>query len=279
MTKLRKKMIEDMQLHGLSESTQKAYVYSVNNLAKYYNISPDKLTQDDIRKYFLYLVNKRKVARSTLTVHLCGIRFFFEKTLNKEWETFNLIKPKKRKKLPIILSIKEIKKILDKVQNPGYRMCLTMIYSCGLRVSEGVRLNVVDIDSKRMMVKICDSKNGKDRYIPLPIKTLKLLKEYWKVKRPYPWLFPSKVLKVVSIRCIQRVFQIALKESGIRKAVSIHSLRHSYATHLLENDVNIRVIQVILGHSSPQTTSVYTHLTNKITQNLNSTINNLIEQI
>ncbi len=158
-------------------------------------------------------------------------------------------------------------------------MCLTMIYSCGLRVSEGVKINVSDIDSKRMMLKICDSKNGKDRYVPLPIKTLKLLKEYWRIKRPYPWLFPSRQQKIVTRHNLHLVFKAALKESGIRKAVTIHSLRHSYATHLLENGVSIRAIQVILGHSSPQTTSVYMHLTNKITQDLTSTINKIIEKV
>ncbi len=279
MTYLRKKMIEDMQLHGLTKSTQNSYLITVKKLSKYYNASPDKLNQNDIRKFFLYLVNEKKLSRSTITLYLCGIKFLYEKTLGKDWMEFKIIKPKKRKKLPVILSISEVKKILDKIKIPSHKMCLTMIYSCGLRVTEGSRLNVSDIDSQRMMVKITNSKNGKDRLVPLPLKTYILLKKYWRKHKPYPWLFPSRVKKIVSRVTLHNIFKEALRESGIKKEVSIHNLRHSFATHLMENGVSIRAIQEILGHSSPRTTFVYTQLTNRIAQHMKLAINKIIDQI
>lgn len=279
MTTLRKKMIDDMQLHGLTKNTQGQYIGAVNKLAKYYNISPDKLSQDDIRNFFLYLITKKNISHGGFSTYLSGIKFFYEKTLGCNWNELKIIRPKKRKKLPIILATEEVKMILDKVKKPSYKMCLTMIYCCGLRVSEGVRLNVADIDSKRMMVRINDSKNGKDRYVPLTIKTLKLLRKYWKEYRPYPWLFPSRQQKIVTRGNLYRVFKLALKESGIKKDVSIHNLRHSFATHLMENGVKITAIQVILGHTNPKTTSIYLHLTKKIEEEMSAALNDIIDQL
>ena len=279
MSKLRNLMIEDMQLHGLSEKTQQAYVGTVKKLASYYNLSPEKLTQKDVRDFFLYLVKDLKLARSTLTMYLCGIKFLYEKTLKQDWKILNLVKPKKREKLPVILTLEEIKHILNQIRIHSHRMCIIMIYSCGLRVSEGNHLQASHIDSARMVVRVCNSKQGKDRYVPLPQKTLKMLREYWKINRPYPWLFPSREKKIVSRVTLHKVFKLALKESGINKNASIHSLRHSYATHLLENGVGIRIIQEILGHKSPRTTAVYTQLTNKAKTHLTATINDIINNL
>ncbi len=279
MTKLRRRMIDDMQLYGLSERTQECYVMVVKKLAQYYNLSPDKLNQEKVRLFFIHLVKDRKIAGSTLTMYLCGIKFFYEKTLKRNWEMLDLIKPKKIVKLPVILTTEEIKHILNHVRTLSHRICLIMIYSCGLRISEGNHLRVFDVDSTRMVVRICNGKGSKDRYVPLPVKTLTMLREYWKKNRPYPFLFPSRVSKMVTRFTIHLVFKAALKESGINKKATVHSLRHSYATHLLESGVDLRLIQDILGHKSPRTTALYTQLTSKVKTQLSATINDIINNL
>lgn len=280
MTELRKRMIEDLQLHGLAESTQTSYIDSVRKLASFYDRSPALLSEEEIRHFFLYLIKEKQLSKSTITIYLSGIKFFYEKTLKRTWPVFKLIRPKKRRKLPVVLSIEEVREFLSLVQKPLYRMALTTIYSCGLRLSEGTHLRVTDIDSKRMVVRLIDSKWGKDRYVPLPDRTLEILRKYWVIERPRPWLFPAKNHQNhVSKNSIQSVFRATLSQSSIGKQVTIHSLRHSYATHLLEHGVNLRVIQEILGHKSPKTTSIYTHLTKSMIDSLNNTINNLMSDL
>jgi len=280
MSELRKRMIHDMQLRGLSEKTQEAYVGAVKGLAKFYHRSPDQLSEEEIRDFFLHLVNVRRAARSTVTIHLCGIKFFYERTLGKQWLTFGLVRPRKRVKLPVILALEEVRHILSLVRNPVARTALRMIYSCGLRLSEGIHLQVADIDSKRMLVRVRNGKGGKDRDVPLPEKTLEHLRAYWAVFRPRPWLFPAKDgAKPLSDTSLQKTFKAALRQSGIEKKASIHTLRHSYATALLEKGVDLRVIQEILGHKSPQTTTIYTHLTQKTVERLHSSVNDLMSEL
>ena len=279
MTKLRQRMIDDMQLYGLSERTQECYVTSVKRLAQYYRCSPDKLNQENIRRFFLHLIKEQKIARSTVSMYLSGIKFFYEKTLKQNWEILNLIKPKKTVKLPVILTINEVKEILNHVRILSHRICLTMIYSCGLRISEGINLQVPDIDKNRMLVRVRKGKGNKDRYVPLPKKTLTKLQEYWQIKKPYPFLFPSRESKKVTRGTIFLVFKAALKESGIKKNAHVHSLRHSFATHLLENDVSVRLIQDVLGHKSPRTTALYTQLTSKAKTQLSISINDLVDYL
>jgi site-specific recombinase XerD len=184
-------MIEDMQLHGYAEKTQQAYLAAVKGLAKYYRRSPEQLSAEEIRQFFLYLVNDKGVASGTLNIYLCGIKFFYERTLEREWTIFDLVRPKKRKKLPVVLSVYEVRFLLSLVAQPTQRMALRIIYSCGLRLSEGTHLKVDDIDSARMMV-LVRGKGGKDRYVPLPKRTLELLREYWLINRPHTYLFPSR---------------------------------------------------------------------------------------
>jgi len=269
-------MIEDMQLHGYSAKTQTAYLGAVRGLAGHYHRTPEDITQDELRSYFLYLVKERGVARSTLTIHLSGIKFFFEKTLKREWLIFNLVRPKKRTKLPVVLSPDEVKHILSLVKTPTVRMALTVIYACGLRLSEGLALKVQDIDSSRMLLWVRNGKGGKDRCVPLPERLLELLREYWKRHRPRLYLFPNqKNRKPLCATTLQKTFKVVLLQSGIHKEASIHTLRHSYATHLLERGINLRVIQELLGHQSPQTTARYTHLTDKSFHKLAETVNHL----
>ena len=174
MSAIRQRMIEDMQLHGYAARTQTSYLGAVRGLAGHYHRTPETITQDELRSYFLYLVKERGVARSTLMIHLSGIRFFSEKTLKQEWHIFDLVRPKKRKKLPVVLSTDEVKRVLWIVQNPTVRMALTVIYACGLRLSEGLQLKVQDIDSSRMLLWVRNGKGEKDRCVPLPVRLLEL---------------------------------------------------------------------------------------------------------
>lgn len=277
MTELQRKLYEDMELHGYAQRTQESYAGAVRGLAKHYNCSPDKLDEDDIRRFFLHLIKERKSSPSTVKIYLSGIKFFFEKTLNREWKIFDLARPKKIKKLPVVLSKDEVRTILDHVYKPVPRVALTVIYSCGLRSSEGKNLLVKDIDSERMQLHI-RGKGSKDRYVPLPQETLELLRSYWQLCRPSHWLFPAKKKDgPVSDTVIQRAFKDALHQSKINKPATIHTLRHSYATYLLEESVNLRVIQEILGHSSPNTTAIYTHLTRKTLNSLQGALGKILK--
>jgi site-specific recombinase XerD len=277
MTELRRRMLEDMQLRGLAKNTQQSYLDSVRILAKYYHRSPDQLSEEEIRNFFLYLIKEKQVCESTVRTYLFGIKFFFEKTLQRQWPILNLIRARKRKRLPVVLSIEEVRQLLGLINIPRNHMCLTTIYSCGLRISEGIHLKVNDIDSKRMVIQVHNSKGGKDRYVPLPYPTLCLLRKYWRNERPKSWLFPSNIKSDhISVAAIQRCFKIILRQSGIAKQATVHTLRHSYATHLLEKGIDIRIIQGILGHRSPKSTVIYTHLTQKIATKLHHTIDELM---
>src|SRR5207249_12206750 len=190
MTPLRQRMTEDMQLAGYSSKTQQAYVGAVCQLFAHFKCNPTQLTEEQLRQYFLYLTNERKVSRPTVTIALCGIKFFVERTHQRDWTTLGLVRPRREKKLPVVLSREEVRRILEQVQPPVYRACLKTIYSCGLRLLEGARLQIPDIDSGRMLLHI-HGKGGKDRYVPLPDRTLELLREFWKTHRSKPWVFPA----------------------------------------------------------------------------------------
>jgi integrase/recombinase XerD len=270
MTPLRQRMIEDLQLRGLSARTQEMYVRAVRQLAEHYHKSPDCITEEELRDYFLYLKNVKHYSRSASTIALCGIKFFFDHTLNRDWTTLSFVRAPREKKLPVILSLEEVRRLLACVRLPRYRVCLSTIYACGLRLQEGTHLQVRDIDSARMLVHVRHGKGGKDRYVPLPQRTLERLRQYWVTHRHPILIFPAPGRGGISLSTasapmprssVQGAFREALKDSGIHKQASVHTLRHSWATHLLEAGVNLRLIQAYLGHNSPTTTSVYTHLT------------------
>jgi integrase/recombinase XerD len=270
MTPLRQKMIEDMQLRGKSKRTQESYVRVVRQLAEHYDKSPDQLNDEELRQYFLYLQNERKLSSSSCRVALCGLKFLYEVTLGRRWPTLEVVQPAKEEKLPVILSREEVKCILACLQQSAYRACLGTIYSCGLRLLEGVHLQVQQIDSARMVLHLRQAKGRRDRYVPLPARTLALLRSYWRSHRNPVWLFPAvrsggmaTANRPRNERGVQKAFRKALEESGVNKAASVHTLRHSWATHLLEAGVNLRLIQEWLGHKSLTTTAIYTHLTVK----------------
>lgn len=288
MTPLRQRMIEDLKLRGYSKSTQTLYVTAVRQLCEHFGKSPGKITEEDLRDYFIYGKNIKKWSRSTSTVSLCGIKFFYDNTIKRPWPTLLFIRPGREKKLPVILSGDEVRKVLSNIQLLRYRVCLTTIYSCGLRLSEGTCLKVENIDSARGFIQVRKSKGhmgDKDRNVPLPQKTLELLRKQWESQRNKVWIFPSaghgdknmpNATKPISNSSVQVAFRKALKTAGINKKATVHTLRHSWATHLLENGINLRLIQVWLGHSSPATTSVYTHLTEKATTIAVKSINKLM---
>ena len=288
MTPLRQRMMEDLQLRGLSAKTQDSYLRAVRQLAEHYRKSPDLITEEELRLYFLYLKNDKQVSRSGFNVALSGLKFFYERTLHREWVILDLPRRTREKKLPVVLSTAEVRLILGCLRRPYYRVCLTTIYSCGLRLLEGVHLQVTDIDSERRMLHIRQGKGDKDRYVPLPEGTLKLLREYWSTHRHPVWLFPAPTRAGVPMSSatqprdesgVQRAFKAALQESGVQKAASVHTLRHSYATHLLEAGVNLRLIQVYLGHSSLQTTTRYTHLTREVEAIATDAINRVMQPL
>lgn len=288
MTELRRRFIEDLQLQGKAERTQQAYVRAVRMLAEHFNTPPDALTDAQIRQYFLYVTNVKKWSASTITQALCAIKTFSTVTLQRDWQILDLIRPQKAQKLPDVLSQDEVHRLIQAVRLPHYRMCLTTIYSCGLRLTEGTRLQVTDMDSARMLVHIRGGKGKKDRYIPLPQRTLDLLRQYWLTHRHPRWLFPAggqgplqgiPADHPISPGTLQKVIRQTRQEVGLTKAVSVHSLRHAYATHLLEAGVNLRLIQAYLGHASPQTTVRYTHLTSQVQTTAGETINALMQSL
>ena len=282
MTALRQRMIEDMQLRGLAERTQEAYVAAVRQLAEHYGKSPDQISDEELRQYFLYLTNEKKASSSAVTIALCAIKFFYEQTLHQEWPTLTLVRPPRERKLPVVLSREEVHRILGCLRQPCYQACLSTIYSCGLRLQEGVHLQVSDIDSARMLIHV-RGKGNKDRYVPLPQRTLQMLREYWATHRHPVFIFPDRqdptsAKGPMSKRGVQYAFGAALKESGIQKRATVHTLRHSFATHLLEAGVNLRQLQVWLGHSSLSTTAVYTHLTRLAEALAADAVNRLMEE-
>jgi site-specific recombinase XerD len=274
MNALRQKMIEDMQLHGFAERTQEAYLLAVRQLAKHYRKPPDQIGEEELRQYFLFLKNEKHASRATCTIALCGIKFFFERTVGREWKTFEFLRRAKEKKLPVVLSLEEVGAILAHVHRQRYRVCLTTIYACGLRLLEGVRLQVKDIDGDRQLLHICQGKGGKDRYVPLPSACLKLLRQHWLTHHNSTWLFPSPFDETH-----QPMSASGVQESGVHKEATVHTLRHSYATHLLEAGVNLRIIQSYLGHASPATTAIYTHMTSNTEAQTRQTIDEIVASL
>jgi site-specific recombinase XerD len=274
MTPLRRRLLEDLTLRGYAPRTREAYVASVRQLAEHYGRSPDRITEAELRDYFLYLKDEKKLGRSSITIALCGIKLFYQQTLGRDWQIFDIVRPPREKRLPVVLSRREVQQILALVRLPVYRVCLTTIYACGLRLLEGARLAVADIDSARGCVHV-HGKGGRDRYVPLPQSMLERLRGHWRTHRSPQWLFPAPTRRglahslahdggPLTRSSLQSAFRRALQQSGLRKRAHVHSLRHSYATHLLEDGVNLRLIQAYLGHTRPRTTAVYTHLTQEV---------------
>jgi len=240
MKNAKQRMIEDMKLRGLAPRTQDRYLHAIKALAEHYHRQPDKITEKQVRKYLLYLIESNRYAKTTFNIDLCAIKFLYRRTLGRDWNLLQIKCSKTNKRLPIVLSRDEVWSLLDLVRRPIPRMCLTLMYTCGMRVSEAVNLRLDDIDGKRMVIWVRNAKGYKDRSVPLPIQTLTQLRVYWLKYRPKIFLFPSKKGTVpITTNCVQRCLKATVRQSKIQKNVSCHTLRHSYATHLVEAGVHL----------------------------------------
>lgn len=278
MTSLRKRMSEDIELRGLAPNTRKAYIRAVVDFAKFYGKSPEKLGRDKVRSYLLHLVRKKRVARGTYNLSLCAIRFLYRTTLGRDSVVEGIQYPKSEMKLPVVLSLDEVARFLAAIHSLKHRAILMTAYAAGLRVSEVAALHVDDIDSARMLIRVRQGKGRRDRYVILSPRLLVVLREYWKAARSKDFMFPGRgKTGHISERAVQMACTKAMQTAGLRKSVSPHVLRHSFATHLLENGTDLRTIQVLLGHRSLRSTATYTHVSR---QRLQATVSplDLLEQ-
>jgi len=261
MSPLRQKMIRAMQLREFSPRTQEAYVAAVSGLAKYCNKSPDKIDQEEVEDYLLNLRQELKRSASTCNVVISGLRFFYEHTIKDESVKLRLPPRKKTKRLPEVLSREDVNRVISSLANIKHRVILMTAYSAGLRVSELVSLRQEHIDSSRMVIRVDQGKGKKDRYTILSQRLLNELRIYYKAYRPENWLFPGKnLIQHISISSAQRIYYKAKKKAGITKGKGIHTLRHCFASHLLEAGYDVRRIQILMGHKSLSTTMAYLHV-------------------
>jgi integrase/recombinase XerD len=286
-TTLRQRMHQDLQLAGLADATQVAYLRAVKQLAAYFRKPPDKLTEQELREYLLYLKNEREYSPSSLKIAASGITFFYTRTAPRDWATLKNLRIPRPKTLPDVLSIDEVRRLIDAVRTPHNKAFFWTVYSLGLRLQEGLNLRVGDIDSARMVVHVHCGKGAKDRYVPLPPSTLKVLRQYWATHRHPDLLFPAtgrehgeaaSAAEPMARSSVHGAMKRVVQEVGFHKRVTIHTLRHCYATHLLEAGVNLRLIQLYLGHSSLQTTTIYLHLTSLGQEQARATIEKLMSE-
>ncbi len=262
MTPLRKRMIEDMQLRNLAPATQRNYIAHVAAYARFFDKSPDLLDQEAVREYFLYLLNERKMSPEGVNQQVSALKFLYLTTLEAPWHDVDFPRAKRAHRLPVVLSHEEVIQFFDYVPSLRYRAALMTCYGAGLRVSEAVALKVADVDSQRMLLRVEQGKGRKDRYTMLSPRLVEVLRVYWRAARPEHYLFPSwRTGRHLNAASLQQACRDAWLRSGLRKRVTVHTLRHSFATHLLENGTDVRVIQVLLGHSRIDTTARYTTVT------------------
>ena len=280
MGKFQDLMDRELRIRGLAENTRKSYLEKMRCYVRHFMRPPDQLTAEDVKQYQLFLTRDRQVTWSTFNVHVCAIRFFYRDVLRVEWDVEHIPYQRTGKRLPVILSGEEVVALLDAATNLKHRALLMTLYSAGLRASEAVHLRLEDIDSRRMMIRVAQGKGRKDRYVMLSGKLLETLRRYWLETRPDPWLFPGQASGgPLTYGSVDRFFARAKDKAGIRKRVSPHSLRHSFATHLLERGVNIRVIQRLLGHRSLRSTEIYTHVAESYVRDTKSPLDDLLPDI
>jgi integrase/recombinase XerD len=275
-------MIDDMTLHGLKPKTIEAYVQCVARFARHFGKSPDLLGTAEIRSYLLYLHHDQNAAASTYNQALCALKFLYRITLRTNWELDGLARTRRQTKLPVVLSLDEVTRFFEAIPGLRHRAILMTAYAAGLRISEVLALRVDDIDSQRMVIRIRQAKGSKDRYVMLSPRLLTLLREYWKAHRrrkgykPSPWLFPGNVPgRPLSDKPVYEACQAACLAAGLDKHVTVHTLRHSFATHLLEAGTDLRTIQILLGHRSLNTTARYLHVATAAIQSTRSPLDRL----
>ena len=260
MSPLRRRMIEDMTIRNLSPTTQRSYLHAVKKLSAYFGRSPDHLTLDDVRAYQVHLAS-RGIAWATLNQVVCALRFFYGVTLGAAEVPERIPYARQPRKLPVVLSAGEVVRFLEAVPSLKCRAALTTAYAAGLRVSEVVALGVEDIDSQRMVIRIAHGKGDRERLAMLSAQLLVILRTYWRLTRPTSWLFPGRTQAVpLPSTALHAACRSARQAAGLDKRVSVHTLRHSFATHLLEQGADIRIIQALLGHRNLSTTARYTQV-------------------
>jgi integrase/recombinase XerD len=269
VTHLRKMMLEELQRRNYSENTTRSYIRTVEDFAQRFNLPPDRLGLQHIREYQAELFQKRKVSPGTVTIRLAALRFFYTKTLRKTWSIAETPYPKKALRMPPILSQEEVAQLIDAARIPGHRTLLMTLYATGIRNAELTRLKVSDIDSKRMVIHIQGGKGRRDRDVMLSLKLLDELRAHWHRLRPKPsvWLFPGNRWhhgdQPIDTKTVWHACQKAAQRAGIQKKVHPHTLRHCFATHLLEAGADLRTIQILLGHRDLKQTAIYLHLSQR----------------
>jgi integrase/recombinase XerD len=260
MSALRRRMIDDMTLRNLSPATQRSYLHAVTKFSRHFGCPPDRLGLEDVRSFQVHLVSQG-ISWPALNQIVCALRFFYGVTLDRAEIPERIVYARTPRKLPSILSADEVVRFLEAVPSLKTRVALTTAYAAGLRASEAVSLQVTDIDSSRMVLQVRHGKGAKDRTVMLSAALLAILRSYWRLARPTSWLFPGRSPdKPIDVQVLHAACRSATKAAGLTKRVSVHTLRHSFATHLLESGTDIRIIQVLLGHSNLSTTARYTHV-------------------
>jgi len=272
-------MSEDMKIRNLAAGTQTIYLLAISQFSCHFWKSPVHLGPEHIRSYLLYLVTHKSVSKAKTAVS--ALRFLYRHTLKKNWDILLEPIPKTRKKIPVVLSVGEVARFFTAMKSAKYSALLMTIYATGMRISEATHLKINDIDSERMQISIRNAKGGKDRAVMLSPVLLTILREYWRAERPgYEWLFPSRSgKKPIDPSSVRRVLKKAAIAAGITKAMSPHTLRHSFATHLLESGADLRLVQVLLGHRSVQTTALYTRVSQKRINQAKSPLDKIVREI
>jgi integrase/recombinase XerD len=261
MTPLRRRMIDDMTLRNFTKATIEAYVRCVVRFARHFRSSPDLLGPEQVRAYLLHLLQERHVSLSYYKLTRCALRFFYRETLGRDDVPQSLAPVKQPRTLPVVLGPDELARFFAAVKNLKHRALLMTAYAAGLRVSEVTRLRVTDIDSARMVIRVRHGKGQKDRYVMLSPRLLEVLRAYWRAARPPDFLFPGAAAdRPLTTGSVRKVCSRARLAAGLDKHVTVHTLRHSFATHLLESGTDLRTIQVLLGHHSFSTTARYVHV-------------------
>lgn len=268
MTHCRQMMLEELQRRNFSPTTVRSYLYAVERFARHFKCRPDRLNQTHLRSYQAYLLRAGQLQPKTVRLHVSALRFFFVKTLRRRYLLDDTPYPKAPQRLPSILSVEDMARLIEAADGLYHRTMVMMLYSTGMRSAELLQLQVADIDSRRMLIHIRQGKGGRDRYVPLSPTLLATLRVYYRWLRPQTWLFPGTVHnwradKPITKRVLWDAVVNAAKRAGLRRRVSPHLLRHSYATHLLESGADLRTIQLLLGHVNIRHTALYLHLSQK----------------
>ncbi len=267
MTHLRQMLLDELERRNYAQSTAEAYVHALREFAKYYRLPPDRLGPEQVRLYQLHMLRDKGLSARTVKQHMAAIHFFFAHTLRRSLRPDDFVYPKTPRRLPVVLSLEEVRRLIDAAINLFHRAMLMTLYATGMRRAELTRLKVTDINSQRMVVHIHRGKGGKDRDVPLSPKLLETLREYWRWMKPKTYLFPSRSKRrahlPITTKGVWHACRTAAQRAGIQKKIGPHTLRHSFATHLLDAGADLRTIQVLLGHADIKDTTIYLHLSQR----------------